>query len=153
MRIRHLILGLLLLATGGTFAQNRPNVILILTDDQGYGDLGSQGNPFIETPHLDRFYTESVRLTDFHVDPVCTPTRAALLTGRYSIRTGAWRTGAGRAFLRRDEVTLADVFAVGGLSHRHVREVAPGRQLPLSAARPWIPGDGVAPPWRHRDVR
>ena len=112
--MRHLIIGLLLLAPGGILAQDRPNVILILTDDQGYGDLGSQGNPFIQTPHLDRFYTESVRLTDFHVDPVCTPTRAALLTGRYSIRTGAWRTGAGRAFLRRDEVTLADVFAGAG---------------------------------------
>lgn len=100
--MRHLILGLLLLAPGGALAQDRPNVILILTDDQGYGDLGSQGNPFIQTPHLDRLYAESVRLTDFHVDPVCTPTRAALLTGRYSIRTGAWRTGVGRAFLRRD---------------------------------------------------
>ena len=112
--MRHLIIGLLLLAPGGILAQDRPNVILILTDDQGYGDLGSQGNPFIQTPHLDRLYTESVRLTDFHVDPVCTPTRAALLTGRYSIRTGAWRTGAGRAFLRRDEVTLADVFRAAG---------------------------------------
>ena len=112
--MRHLIIGLLLLAPGEVLAQDRPNVILILTDDQGYGDLGSQGNPFIETPHLDQFYTESVRLTDFHVDPVCTPTRAALLTGRYSIRTGAWRTGAGRAFMRRDEVTLADVLAAAG---------------------------------------
>ena len=114
IRRRYLVIGLVLLFHGGVLAQDRPNVILILTDDQGYGDLGSQGNPFIQTPHLDRFYTESVRLTDFHVDPVCTPTRAALLTGRYSIRTGAWRTGAGRAFLRRDEVTLADVFAAGG---------------------------------------
>ena len=112
--MRHLIIGLFLLVPGGVLAQDRPNVILILTDDQGYGDLGSQGNPFIQTPHLDQFYTESVRLSDFHVDPVCTPTRAALLTGRYSIRTGAWRTGAGRAFLRRDEVTLADVFAAAG---------------------------------------
>ena len=112
--MRHMIIGLLLLSHGGIAAQDRPNVILILTDDQGYGDLGSQGNPFIQTPHLDRLYTESVRLTDFHVDPVCTPTRAALLTGRYSIRTGAWRTGAGRAFLRRDEVTLADVFGAAG---------------------------------------
>ena len=112
--MRHLIIGLLLLAPGAVLAQDRPNVILILTDDQGYGDLGSQGNPFIQTPHLDQLYTESVRLSDFHVDPVCTPTRAALLTGRYSIRTGAWRTGAGRAFLRRDEVTLADVFAAAG---------------------------------------
>ena len=131
--MRHLIIALFLLAPTGVSAQDRPNVILILTDDQGYGDLGSQGNPFIQTPHLDQLYTESVRLSDFHVDPVCTPTRAALLTGRYSIRTGAWRTGAGRAFLRRDEVTLADVFASGRLSHRHVREMAPRRQFSLPA--------------------
>ena len=78
--MRHLIIGLLLLSHGGIAAQDRPNVILVLTDDQGYGDLASQGNPFIQTPHLDRFYTESVRLTDFHVDPVCTPTRAANLS-------------------------------------------------------------------------
>ena len=118
--MRYLITGLSLLVPvlggmpGVASAQNRPNVILIMTDDQGYGDLGSQGNPFIQTPHLDRLYTESVRLVDFHVDPVCTPTRAALLTGRYSIRTGAWRTGAGRSLLRRDEVTIADVFAAAG---------------------------------------
>ena len=67
--MRHLIIGQLLLSHGGIAAQDRPNVILVLTDDQGYGDLASQGNPFIQTPHLDRFYTESVRLTDFHVDP------------------------------------------------------------------------------------
>ena len=92
----------------------RPNVILVMTDDQGYGDLACYGNPFVETPHLDQLYAQSVRLVDFHVDPVCTPTRAALLTGRYSIRTGAWRTGAGRCLLRSDEVTIADVFSAAG---------------------------------------
>ena len=59
--MRHMIIGLLLLSHGGIAAQDRPNVILILTDDQGYGDLGSQGNPFIQTPHLDRLYAESGR--------------------------------------------------------------------------------------------
>ncbi|MHC4755830.1 MAG: arylsulfatase [Planctomycetota bacterium] len=95
-------------------AQKSPNVILIMTDDQGYPDLGCHGNPYIQTPNLDRFYKQSVRLTDFHVDPLCTPTRAALLTGRYSIRTGAWRAGAGRSLLRRDEVTLANLFSASG---------------------------------------
>ena len=92
----------------------RPNVVLVMTDDQGYGDLACHGNPFIQTPNLDQLYAQSVRLVDFHVDPVCTPTRAALLTGRYSIRTGAWRTGAGRCLLRSDEVTIADVFSAAG---------------------------------------
>ena len=118
--MRYLIVGLFFLVpvppgtSGVASAQDRPNVILIMTDDQGYGDLASQGNPFIQTPHLDQLYSESVRLLDFHVDLVCTPTRAALLTGRYSIRTGAWRTGAGRSLLRHDEVTVADVFAAAG---------------------------------------
>ena len=63
-------------ATCGADAQ-RPNVILIITDDQGYGDLGCHGNTMIRTPHLDQLYRESVRFTDFHVDPTCSPTRSA----------------------------------------------------------------------------
>ena len=65
---------------------DRPNVILIVTDDQGYGDMSCHGNPWLKTPNLDRLGAESVRLEDYHVDPVCTPTRAALMTGRYSSR-------------------------------------------------------------------
>ena len=91
-----------------------PNAILILTDDQGYGDLGCTGNPMLNTPHLDRLYAESVRLTDYHVDAMCAPTRAALMTGRYAARTGVWSTLWGRYLLRRDEVTMADVFAASG---------------------------------------
>jgi arylsulfatase A-like enzyme len=64
----------------------RPNVLLIVTDDQGYGDLSCHGNPFVKTPNLDRLNAGSVRLTDFHVDPMCAPTRAALMTGRYCPR-------------------------------------------------------------------
>jgi len=92
----------------------KPNVVLVLTDDQGYGDLGCHGNPVIRTPNLDRLYGESVRLTDFHVAPTCSPTRAGLMTGRSCNRTGAWHTIMGRSLLRADEVTMADVFAAGG---------------------------------------
>ena len=91
-----------------------PNVVLVLTDDQGYGDLACHGNPVIQTPHMDRLHDESVRLADFHVDPMCSPTRAALMTGRYSARTGVWSTLRGRYLLRRDETTMADVFAASG---------------------------------------
>ena len=92
----------------------RPNVILILTDDQGYGDLSCTGNPVLKTPHLDQLYDQSVRLTDYHVDAMCSPTRAALMTGRYAARTGVWSTLRGRYIMRRDEITIADVFADSG---------------------------------------
>ncbi len=92
----------------------RPNVVLVITDDQGYGDLGCHGNPVIKTAALDQLYKESIRLTNFHVDPTCSPTRAALLTGRYSCRTGVWHTLMGRSLLRRDEKTFADLFAAAG---------------------------------------
>ncbi len=91
-----------------------PNVILVMPDDQGYGDLGCHGNSSIKTPNLDRLHAESVRLTNFHVSPTCAPTRAALMTGRYNSRTGVWHTIMGRSLLRKDEVTMADVFAAAG---------------------------------------
>jgi len=92
----------------------QPNVVLVITDDQGYGDLGCHGNPVIQTPNLDRLYTQSIRLTDFHVDPTCSPTRSALMTGHYSTRTGVWHTIMGRSLLGKDEVTMADVFSASG---------------------------------------
>lgn len=91
-----------------------PNVILILTDDQGYGDLACHGNSVIKTPNLDRLYAKSVRFTDFHVSPACAPTRAGLLTGRCPNRVGVWHVVMGRCLLHPDEVTMADVFAAGG---------------------------------------
>ncbi|MFB0554226.1 MAG: arylsulfatase [Phycisphaerae bacterium] len=94
--------------------RKRPNVVLVMTDDQGYGDLGCHGNPVIKTPNLDRLYTQSIRLTNFHVGPTCSPTRAALMTGHYCNRTGVWHTIMGRSLLRKDEVTVADVFSAGG---------------------------------------
>jgi arylsulfatase A-like enzyme len=91
-----------------------PNVVLILTDDQGYGDLACHGNPVIKTPHLDKLHSESVRLTDYHVSPTCAPTRAALLTGRYSNATGVWHTIMGRSLLHPEETTLAECFRANG---------------------------------------
>ena len=95
-------------------AAKRPNVILVMTDDQGYGDMGCHGNRVVKTVALDMLHRESIRLTNFHVDPTCSPTRAALMTGHYSARTGVWHTIMGRSILRRDEVTMADLLAKAG---------------------------------------
>ena len=70
------------------FSQSSPNIILIITDDQGYGDFGFTGNPHVSTPTLDNLAKESIEFTNFYVSPVCAPTRSSLLTGRYSLRTG-----------------------------------------------------------------
>lgn len=91
-----------------------PNVLLIITDDQGYGDVAAHGNEMIKTPSLDALWSESVRLTDFHVDPTCSPTRSALMSGRDSTRTGVWHTIMGRSIMASDETTLAETFQAGG---------------------------------------
>jgi arylsulfatase A-like enzyme len=93
---------------------SRPNILLIISDDQGYGDLGAHGNPKIKTPHLDRFVSESVRLKNFYVSTVCSPTRASLLTGRYHFRTGVVDTYIGRSMMHPDEVTLAELLESAG---------------------------------------
>ncbi len=94
--------------------KKQPNVILVLTDDQGIGDLSCHGNPWLKTPNIDAFYNEAVRMTDFHVSPVCTPTRAAIMTGRYPINNGAWATYKGRDALSEGTTTLADLFQQNG---------------------------------------
>jgi arylsulfatase A-like enzyme len=91
-----------------------PNIVFVLTDDQGYGDLACHGNPVIRTPNIDAFYEESVRLTDYHVGPTCAPTRAGLLTGHYHNSTGVWHTIGGRSLLRQDEWTLATALSEAG---------------------------------------
>ena len=92
----------------------KPNVIIILTDDQGYGDLGYHGNPILKTPHLDEFASASLELTNFHVGTTCAPTRAGLLTGRNANRNNAWHTIAGCSILLEDEETLPQVFENNG---------------------------------------
>ena len=98
---------------------SKPNVIIFLTDDQGYGDLSLTGNPILKTPNMDRLAREGVQFTNFHVDSYCTPTRSALMTGRYCHRVGGWGTINGRNMLRDEEVTMADVFRHNGYRTGH----------------------------------
>ena len=98
----------LALAASSTTASARPNIVLIVTDDQGWWDIASHGNTEIETPNLDRLASESVELTRFYVQPVCAPTRAGLMTGRHYLRTGLYNTRFGGDTLHLEEVTLAD---------------------------------------------
>ncbi|MGI8784349.1 MAG: arylsulfatase [Acidobacteriota bacterium] len=92
----------------------QPNVIVIITDDQGYGDLGAHGNPKLETPNLDRLAREAVQFQSFYVSPVCSPTRASLMTGRYNYRTGVVDTYLGRSLMHPDETTIAEMLARAG---------------------------------------
>lgn len=92
----------------------RPNVIVVLSDDQGYGDFSCHGNPVLRTPNLDKLHSQSVRLTDFHVAPMCTPTRGQLMTGMDAFHNGASSVSAGRSLVRRGIPTMADIFAGGG---------------------------------------
>jgi arylsulfatase len=92
----------------------KPNILLIITDDQGYGDLGFHGNPDIKTPILDAFAKGSTRFTNFYVSPVCAPTRSSLMTGRYSLRTGVCDTYNGWAMMSPDERTIAEILKENG---------------------------------------
>ncbi|MDH5604185.1 MAG: sulfatase-like hydrolase/transferase, partial [Cyclobacteriaceae bacterium] len=92
----------------------RPNVIIILTDDQGWGDLSINGNTNIRTPNIDRLAEGGTRMDRFYVAPVCAPTRAGFLTGRYHFRTGVFGVTQGDEYMNTDEVTLADIFKKGG---------------------------------------
>ncbi len=92
----------------------RPNIILVMTDDQGYGDLGTHGNDEIDTPNLDRFASESLGMDRFYVNPLCAPTRASLMTGRYYLRTGILHTSRGAAKMHGDEVTIAELLKGSG---------------------------------------
>jgi len=95
-------------------SNEHPNVIVVLTDDQGYGDMACHGNPWIKTPAMDKLCSESVSFTNFHVSPTCAPTRGALMTGRYSNAIGTWHTVNGRNLMWEDEKTLADLFSENG---------------------------------------
>src|SRR5438128_1888582 len=95
-------------------AGKRPNIVFILTDDQGYGDISAHGNPVLKTPNLDRLHNEGVRFTDFHVSPTCSPTRSALLTGRHEFKNGVTHTILERERLTLSAVTLPQVLRDAG---------------------------------------
>ena len=113
---------------------DRPNILLIMTDDQGYGDLACHGNEKIDTPVLDRLASQSVQFDRFFVCPFCTPTRAALMTGRYPLRTGAASVTRGLETVRSEEVTIAEVlktagYATGCFGKWHIGEHYPCHPL------------------------
>jgi arylsulfatase A-like enzyme len=95
-------------------AGRRPNIVLVVTDDQGYGDFSVNGNPVLRTPNLDRLGLEGVRFSDFHVSPTCAPTRSALLSGRHEFRNGVTHTIFERERMSLDTVTLAEVLRSAG---------------------------------------
>lgn len=125
----------------------RPNVIVILTDDQGYGDLACHGHPFVRTPNLDRLHRGSLRLTGFHVAPLCSPTRSALMTGRDPLRDGIWATVLGRSILPATTPTMADVFQAAGyrtamIGKWHLGDNAPARPRDKGFSHVFMHGGG-----------
>jgi len=114
MKLTHVMTVLCVLlasmATTAAMADRPPNVVIILTDDQGHGDLSLHGNKDLDTPHIDTMARHGAQLKRFYVSPVCSPTRAELLTGRYHPRAGVYSTSAGGERIDLDETTIADVF-------------------------------------------
>src|SRR5437016_6608303 len=111
-----LFVGLWFLVLGGgpAVAAEKPNIVFLLTDDQGYGDLSCHGNPVLKTPNIDRLHAEGVRFTDFHVSPTCSPTRSALMTGRHEFRNGVTHTILERYRLTLNATTVAQVLKSAG---------------------------------------
>ena len=101
-------------AAANASAAGRPNVVLFLVDDLGYGDLACHGNPHVRTPHINAFGRETVEFTRFHVSPVCSPTRASLMTGRYNFRTGVADVFGTATQIDGGEVTLAERLRAAG---------------------------------------
>jgi len=100
--------------------ESPPNLVLIITDDQGYGDLSLHGNNILETPHMDAIGQNGIRLDNFHVSPVCAPTRAAVLTGRRPMSTGAFYVTRGGEVMDSDEYTIAEVMKDNGYATGYI---------------------------------
>ena len=108
---------ILILVPTDAWTQETPNVIIVITDDQGKNDLSCMGNPYIKTPNLDKFYGKSVRFTNYHVSTTCAPTRGSLMTGRHTNRVNVFHTITGRSLLFEDEVILPQIFAQNGYTN------------------------------------
>lgn len=125
----------LLIATPELFsaeAAKRPNVLVIITDDQGYGDFSIHGNPHLQTPHIDALGKSGVRFERFFVNSFCAPTRAALLTGRYPLRTGCHGVTHTREAIRPEEVTIAEVLKSAGYATACIGKWHNGEQYPYT---------------------
>lgn len=97
--------------------KSKPNVIIVITDDQGMGDLSCMGNPYIKTPNIDEFYSKAVRFTNFHVSTTCAPTRGSIMSGRHTNRVNVYHTITGRSLLFEDEVIIPQIFAQNGYTN------------------------------------
>ncbi len=133
-RISFLATGLCWLTFISAQPSKHPNVVLIITDDQGYGDFGYTGNPHVKTPVLDSFARESVRFSNFYVSPVSAPTRSSLMTGRYSLRTGVRDTNNSGAIMSAEEITIAEIlkkegYATGHFGKWHLGDNYPSRPI------------------------
>jgi arylsulfatase A-like enzyme len=98
----------------GACSPPKPNIVFVLTDDQGYGDLACHGNPWIKTPNLDQLHYESVTFSNFHVATTCAPSRSGLMSGNNCNRVGAWHTIMGRSFLSTNFKTLPSYLQEAG---------------------------------------
>jgi arylsulfatase A-like enzyme len=127
---RIIICSCLLLAWLGDVEASPPNVVVILTDDQGWGDLSLHGNPNLSTPHIDSLARSGAQIRHFYVCAVCSPTRAEFLTGRYHTRTGVYSTSSGGERFNADEQTIAEVFRGGGYATAAYGKWHSGMQYP-----------------------
>jgi arylsulfatase A-like enzyme len=130
----NLILPFLCLLSAAVFAaaDTKPNILLIMTDDQGYGDLSIHGNPHLSTPHLDKLAKAGVQFERFYVNSFCAPTRAALLTGRWPLRTGCHGVTHNREAMRPSEVTLAEALKPAGYRSACIGKWHNGEQYPFT---------------------
>jgi arylsulfatase A len=116
-RLPHLIMLFFMMGMFVGMAQQRPNVLLILADDMGYGDLGIHGNRMIQTPVLDRLAKQGMEMKRFYVSPLCAPTRASILTGRYHLSTGVISVSKGLEVMQAKAFTLAELFDANGYAN------------------------------------
>ncbi|MDP6893447.1 MAG: sulfatase-like hydrolase/transferase [Verrucomicrobiota bacterium] len=149
MKIKYYSL-FLLISISVLQAKTLPNVILMMADDLGWGDVGFNGNKIIKTPHLDEMAREGVSLTQFYsVGPVCSPTRAAVLTGRHNFRTAIWSANTGH--LRREEITIAEAakskgYVTGHFGKWHLGTLS---RTMSSKGESRKPAENYSPPWDH----
>jgi arylsulfatase A-like enzyme len=156
MRVRSLslifcacLLALTLAAQAAELTEkSKPNVIVIMTDDQGYGELSSHGHPYLKTPNLDQLRQESVRLTDFHVSSKCSPTRGSLMTGRHSRHVGVREADNGRNIIASKfpvaaEIFSANAYATGIFGKWHLGGHYPFRPQDRGFQQTLVHGDGA----------
>lgn len=125
-----LVVSILALVARFSYGVDRPNVLVILTDDQGWGDLSINGNTNLSTPNVDRLAGDGAAFDRFFVCPVCSPTRAEFLTGRYHPRSGVYSTSAGGERMNLDEMTIAQTFKAAGYATAAYGKWHNGMQYP-----------------------